>query len=106
MRTRRTLTISLPPAMLKTLEQVRKSENRTRSELMREALRTYFAGVGRFPLVEPTEVEGAIIRRGREEFARGEYRSLDTVLHVLGTGGHQVRRKRAETASSERSRAR
>jgi len=42
-RTTSTLTISLPPAMLAELERVRKAEHRTRSELLREALRTYFS---------------------------------------------------------------
>jgi len=35
------MTISLPPAMVRQLEKVRKQEHRTRSELMREALRHY-----------------------------------------------------------------
>jgi metal-responsive CopG/Arc/MetJ family transcriptional regulator len=39
---RQTMTISLPPAMIKKVEQVRKAEDRTRSELVREALRRYF----------------------------------------------------------------
>ena len=43
MRTRQTMTISLPPAMIREVETVRKVENRTRSELIREALRTYFS---------------------------------------------------------------
>jgi metal-responsive CopG/Arc/MetJ family transcriptional regulator len=36
------LCISLPPKMAEELEQVRKAEHRTRSELVREALRQYF----------------------------------------------------------------
>lgn len=42
MRTRHTMTVSLPPAMIREVEAVRKAEHRTRSELIREALRTYF----------------------------------------------------------------
>ncbi|TMB02701.1 MAG: ribbon-helix-helix protein, CopG family, partial [Deltaproteobacteria bacterium] len=34
-----TFTISLPPAIARALEKVRKRERRTRSELIREALR-------------------------------------------------------------------
>lgn len=37
-----TFTISLPPEMAMELEQVRSEEHRTRSELIREALRRYF----------------------------------------------------------------
>ena len=51
-RTTATLTISLPPAMLKELERVRTHEHRTRSELMREALRSYFSN--RIPQQAPT----------------------------------------------------
>ena len=36
-----TFTISLPPEMAEELEEVRKREHRTRSELIREALRRY-----------------------------------------------------------------
>jgi len=43
------MSISLPPAMLRQFEEVRKRESRTRSELVREALRTYFEE--RYPAV-------------------------------------------------------
>lgn len=36
-----TFSISLPPEMAKELEEIRKKEHRTRSELLREALRCY-----------------------------------------------------------------
>ena len=35
-------TVSLPPEMADEIERVRKRERRTRSELIREALRQYF----------------------------------------------------------------
>ncbi len=41
MSARRLITISLPPPLLKEAEKVAKEENRTRSELLREALRFY-----------------------------------------------------------------
>lgn len=41
MRTTRTLTISLPPSQLEQAERLAKKQNRTMSELMREALRRY-----------------------------------------------------------------
>lgn len=62
-RTTLTLTISLPPAMLKELERVRKQEHRTRSELMREALRAYFSS--RIPEEVPTTADLRVTRRGR-----------------------------------------
>lgn len=39
--TRRLVTISIPPPLLRKAEQVAAEENRTRSELLREALRFY-----------------------------------------------------------------
>ena len=45
-RTTVTFTISIPPEMAAELEDVRKKEHRTRSELLREALRRYVAAAG------------------------------------------------------------
>ncbi len=41
MRTTKNLTISLPPQQLREMERTAKKENRTMSELMREAFRRY-----------------------------------------------------------------
>ena len=41
MRTSKTISISLPPGQLRQMERVAKKENRTMSELMREAFRRY-----------------------------------------------------------------
>jgi metal-responsive CopG/Arc/MetJ family transcriptional regulator len=41
MGTRKLMTISLPPELLDKAERVAREENRTRSELVREALRFY-----------------------------------------------------------------
>ena len=41
-RTTATFSVSLPPEMAAELEEVMKREHRTRSELIREALRYYF----------------------------------------------------------------
>ena len=68
MRTRIIVTISLPPAMVRQLEAVRKREHRTRSELVREALRQYFAT--RLPAAAITKAELAVIRRLRAKGAR------------------------------------
>ena len=43
MRTTKLITISILPDLLKEAEKVAKEENRTRSELIREALRRYLA---------------------------------------------------------------
>ncbi|MBI1955141.1 MAG: ribbon-helix-helix protein, CopG family [Acidobacteria bacterium] len=72
MRTRQVVTISLPPAMVRQLEVVRKQESRTRSELVREALRQYFAK--RLPGAALTKAEMAAIRRLRAKGVRKAYR--------------------------------
>lgn len=46
MRTTRVWTISLPPAMSRAAQHVAKREQRTKSELVREALRLYLAQRG------------------------------------------------------------
>ena len=43
MRTAKTMSLSLPPRLLRQAEKLAKKENRTRSELFREALRRYIA---------------------------------------------------------------
>lgn len=104
MRTTKTMTISLPPAMVRQLESVRKREHRTRSELMREALRHYFES--RFPEVTPTKAELAAIRKGRAAFQRGEFISLDQLIHDLDSSSHQTRAKTDAKAIAKRSGAR
>ena len=47
MRVTRTWTISLPPQMSAQAQQVATREHRTKSELVREALRCYFSARGR-----------------------------------------------------------
>ncbi len=90
-RTTSTLTISLPPAMLAQLERVRKAEHRTRSELLREALRTYFSI--RVPEITPTPGELRAIRRGRAAVGRGDYVTLDQLRDELGSSSRRARKK-------------
>ncbi len=93
MRTRQTMTISLPAEMMKQVEQVRKAEHRTRSELVREALRTYIDT--RFPAVTPSLEDIRALRRGRREHARGQFVTLDQLLRALDTARRPISRKRA-----------
>jgi len=74
MRTTHTMTVSLPPSMVKEFERVRLAESRTRSELVREALRHYFDS--RYPALQPARRELEAIRRGRAAFSRGDSVSL------------------------------
>jgi predicted transcriptional regulator len=73
---RKSFNISLPPAMARQVAEAMKREHRTRSELVREALRDY---LGRF--YTPTAAEARAIAKGRAEIQRGEYVTLDQ-LHA------------------------
>lgn len=93
MRTRRTFTISLPPAMADQVEKTMKAEHRTRSELVREALRTYI-GIRQFPEEAPTAAELRAIRRGRAAFERGDFITLnDLRKQEVGRRYRQTRAK-------------
>jgi predicted transcriptional regulator len=92
MRTRETITISLPPAMLKDVKRVCKEEHRTQSELLREALRTYF--LRRLPEVTPTRAELNALKRGREAMRRGDYLTYNQFIHAMDTPRRQTRRKK------------
>jgi len=89
------LTISLPRAMADQVERIRKAEHRTRSELVREALRTYFALAARFPEERATPAEVRALERGRRAVARGEYVTLKQLLDELEPDRRRTRAKRA-----------
>jgi CopG family transcriptional regulator/antitoxin EndoAI len=97
MRTTKTMTVSLPPAMVKEFERVRKAENRTRSELIREALRLYFGRSVAEVTASPAEL--AEIRRGRAEIRRGEYVTLDELIDGLESANRKASPKRARKSS-------
>ena len=77
--------------MLEQFEQVRKSENRTRSELVREALRVYFER--RVSVVDPTKAEIAAIRRGRAEIMRGDYVTLEQLHNEVAPTNRKASQK-------------
>ena len=86
-RTTKTVTISLPPKMVDELDRVRRQEHRTRSELLREALRHYMTTAGTsktIPVEEATLEETKAARVAEEEYARGETISLEDLQHELG----------------------
>jgi metal-responsive CopG/Arc/MetJ family transcriptional regulator len=86
-RTTKTVTISLPPTMVDELDRVRRHEHRTRSELLREALRHYMAAkVSRraIPVEDalPDEIEA--MREAEQDYARGETVRLEDLQNELG----------------------
>jgi predicted transcriptional regulator len=102
MRITQTMTVSLPPAMLRQFERIRKAESRTRSELVREALRTYFER--RYPAVEPSKAELAALRHGRAAFRRADAVSLRQFLDGLERPTQRARAKGlSKTARKRRS---
>lgn len=72
---RSTFNISLPPAMAREVDEAMRRERRTRSELVREALRVYLHSY------TPTPRERRAIARGRGEIGRGNYVTLEQ-LHA------------------------
>jgi|ERR1700733_4015442 len=82
MRATDTLTISLPAAMAEQMKKIQKKENRTRSELLREAWRQYFES--HYGSYTPTKSDLAAIRKGRAEIAQGQYLTLQELLQGLG----------------------
>jgi len=82
------------------VERLKKAEHRTRSELVREALRAYFALAARFPEEKPTAGDIRALREGRREFALGETVPLEKVLRELPPRPHKTRNKAARSTSA------
>jgi len=78
---RRNLSISLPSEMVTLVDRAARVEHRTRSELVREALRAYLGR--KIPVVEASKEERAAINRGRREIERGQYVTLEQILHGM-----------------------
>lgn len=97
MRTTEIVTISLPLAMVQLIEEIRKKESRTRSELVREAFRVYIEA--RYPAVKPTKEEVMAIRRGRAAFKRGDYITLDELHRELESARSATSKKRTRKNS-------
>jgi len=83
MKSRHTFTISLPEEMAAEVESARKREHRTRSELVREALRTYFAVGASIPVAVATAAERRALARGRDGIRRGAYVTLNDLKNDL-----------------------
>jgi len=82
----RMISVSIPEEMLPEIDQAALHEKRSRSGLIREALRRYLSdGRGRMiPLDDalPDEIEA--IERAKEEFARGDFVRLEDLQRELG----------------------
>jgi predicted transcriptional regulator len=92
MRESTTFTVSLPPAMAKQVERTMKAEQRTRSELVREALRVYFSARA-VPAEVPTNAEARAYRRGMAAYRRGDYVTLEEYLGGVDRRPRRTRKK-------------
>ena len=97
----KSVTISLPSEMLDELDRLRKREHRSRSDLLREALRQYVAGdpARRIPIVDPERGELDALEYGRQQTERGEYILLEDLLDDLDADSHARRRKKSQKIS-------
>jgi metal-responsive CopG/Arc/MetJ family transcriptional regulator len=80
------ISVSVPDTMLPEIDAVARKEHRSRSELIREALRVYLSHADQRLIAiddaRPDEIEAA--RRGRAEFERGEFVRLEDLQRELG----------------------
>ena len=107
-RTSATFSVSLPPGMVSELERVRRKEHRTRSELVREALRHYIRvadarsvqeRAAKLREEEPTADETAAIAAGEKDFREGNVTELSKLRHELGSRRRQPRAKKSQAHS-------
>ena len=80
--------VSLPPDLYQQAEAVRKAEHRTRSELVREALRSYIDRFRRIPVVSPTQQEERMLKEGWKGYEDGDYVTLEELQHEMA-GSHK-----------------
>lgn len=92
MRDTATFTISLPPAMAEQVERAMKAEHRTRSELVREALRVYLSG-RMIPVEAPTASETRAYRRGMAAYRHGDHVTLTEYLDGMDRRPRRARKK-------------
>jgi hypothetical protein len=78
--------------MARQVEQARKAENRTRSELVREALRVYLSA-RIIPTELPTAAEARAYRRGMAAYRRGNYVTLGAYLDGMDRRPRRARKK-------------
>lgn len=92
MRETATFTVSLPPAMAKQVEKAMKAEHRTRSELVREALRMYLAA-RLIPSAPVTAAEARAHRRGMAAYKAGDHITLGEYIDGMDRRSHRARKK-------------
>jgi predicted transcriptional regulator len=92
MRVSTTFTVSLPPAMAKEIDRAMKAEHRTRSELVREALRVYLSA-RLIPAEMPTAAEARAYRSGMAAYRRGDSVTLQEYIDGMDRRPRRSRKK-------------
>ena len=84
-RAKKTVSVALPQEELVALDRLRKRDNLTRAQALREAIRRYVSQDSNreIPIEDtlPDEIEA--IEKGQAEIARGEYVLLDDLKHEM-----------------------
>jgi metal-responsive CopG/Arc/MetJ family transcriptional regulator len=83
--TKKTIATTLPAEELAEFDRVRERRSLSRSQALREAIRSYIGAMRSLPPAQdplPDEIEA--IRRGKEQIARGEYVRLEDLQRELG----------------------
>lgn len=78
------ISVSIPEEMLPQLDKAARQERRSRSELIREALRRYLSSGRVIALEVATQDEAEAIARGRAQFERGDFVRLEDLQRELG----------------------
>ena len=82
-----TVRLSRPPQLVAELDRLREREHRSRSEILRDALRRYITAAERgrvIPVEDALPEEIDAMRRADEEYARGECVRLEDLQRELG----------------------
>ena len=80
------ISVSIPEEMLPEIDNAARKEHRSRSELIREALRRYLSAdrSRMLPIDDAQRDEIEAIEHGRADFARGEFIRLEDLQRELG----------------------
>ena len=95
----RRVTVSLPAEMIEAADQAGAREGRSRSEVVREALRWYLR-VQELPWDEATPEEIEAIEEGRAQIARGEYVTHEDIKHELEADLREAGAKKPKNVSA------
>jgi hypothetical protein len=85
-RAKKTVSVALPQEELVALDRLRRRDNLSRAQALREAIRRYVSQDSNrgIPLEDALRDEIEAVEKGQAEIARGEYVLLDDLKHEMG----------------------